>query len=168
MIYDIGIHLDSSETGKYIYHYFDVKQDKSVQREEYFMILSLTDYELDQYILETRKKFKKITQGHTKIKHSRMLREVFETIDINHNHYLTYNEIQNFMSKLEIFITEEEGQRMASIMDVDKDGKVNEKDFITFLQIENDAPMRKAHRLREGSSLMRRWMLRGNGLTSKR
>jgi hypothetical protein len=110
-----------------------------------------------------REKFNQVTQGHTKIKHSRMLKEIFKISDLNENGYITSRELQFFLARLEIFVTEDECRRISELMDLDKDGKINEKDFIQFLQLQNDISVRKAYRVREGTLMLRRWMMRGSG-----
>ena len=55
-------------------------------------------------------------------------------MNLNHDGVLSLDEILSFCYKLNIYVTEHEASKILNRMDVDKDDRVEENDFIQFIQ----------------------------------
>ena len=162
MLYDIGLRMDKDEVGSQVFHYFDVKQDKSITREEFSQFLSLTPHELDEKVMEIKERIWKVTKGTSKLKHNRLLRDIFCILNVNGNNILDLFEILMMTSRLGLFLTEEEGRELRRLMDIDKDDKVTEKDFVRFMKAGSNLAARQAGRVRDSAISLRRWLIRGS------
>lgn len=161
MLNDIGVKLDKSDY-KTVFHYFDVKQDKSITREEYYFHLSLTDYDLDKIINTIKEKLRLALNTVSQLKYNRMIHDIFRIINTDGTNILSLVEIMALCARFHIFVTEEEARRLKSLMDLDKDDKITEIDFLQFMKAETNLGKRSAHRIRDAAALLRRWLLRGN------
>ena len=102
------------------------------------------------------------------LRENRLLSGVFKAVNNTVDGILCLGEVLDMASKLELFLTEEEGSRIFSLMDVDNDEKVTESDFIAFIQKNGDLITRKATRIKETAAMLRRWLLSGSaGLESQ-
>jgi Ca2+-binding EF-hand superfamily protein len=165
MLYDVGLRMDKGDIGAQVFHYFDIKQDKSINREEFNQFLSLTPFELDETVMQVKERLWKVTKGTSKLKHNRLLRDIFALLNINGNKILDLVEILMMTSRLGIFLTEEEGRDLRRMMDLDKDDRVTEKDFVGFMKSSGNLAAKRAHRVRDSAVSLRRWLIRGsNGL----
>lgn len=162
MLYDVGLRMDTGEIGAHVFHYFDIKQDKSINREEFNKFLSLTPYELDETVLQIKEKIWLVTKGTSKLKHNRLLRDIFSLLNVNGNKILDLAEILMMTSRLGMFLTEEEGRSLRHMMDLDKDDRVTEKDFVGFMKGSGNLAARRAHRVRDSALALRRWLIRGS------
>jgi len=162
MLYDIGLRLDKGEIGAHVFHYFDVKQDKSINREEFNQFVSLTPYELDETVLQIKERLWTVTKGSSKLKHNRLLRDIFNILNVNQNKIIDLVEILMMTSRLGIFLTEEEGRDLRRLMDLDKDDRVTEKDFVGFMKSSGNLAARRAQRVRDSAVSLRRWLIRGS------
>jgi Ca2+-binding EF-hand superfamily protein len=61
---------------------------------------------------------------------------------------LSVPELQSFAATIELFITEAEGRKMLTSMDVGDDEKVLESDFIEFMKRKDDVLKKTGQRLR--------------------
>ena len=96
---------------------------------------------------------------------------MFQAINRNkHNKgVLSLDEVISMAAKLEIFLTEDEAERIFALMDGGtlNDGKVTEADFIAFMKKRYDSVARKASRVRNYAAMFRRWLASGSvGLNS--
>ena len=154
--------MDKGEIGAHVFHYFDIKQDKSINREEFNQFVSLTPYELDETVLQIKERVWKVTRGSSKLKHNRLLRDIFNLLNVNGNKILDLVEILMMTSRLGIFLTEEEGRDLRLMMDLDKDDRVTEKDFVGFMKSTGNLAARRAQRVRDSAVSLRRWLIRGS------
>lgn len=167
MLWDIGLRLDKPDYPR-LFHFFDIKQDKAITREEFIRVTTLTDYELDLAVEVMRERLRPPgLKGAADVKHKRLLSDIFKKIDENKNGYLSLKELLTVVASLDIFLTEEECSTIKSWMDIDHDDRIEESDFIAFMCQKNDTQYRMAHRIREATLSLRRWLLRGAGLTGK-
>jgi Ca2+-binding EF-hand superfamily protein len=162
MLYDIGLRIDKGDVGAQVFHYFDIKQDKSINREEFNQFLSLTPFELDETVMQIKEKLWRVTKGTSKLKHNRLLRDIFNLLNTNGNKILDLVEILMMTSRLGFFLTEEEGRDLRRLMDLDKDDRVSEKDFVGFMKSSGNLAARRAHRVRDSAVSLRRWLIRGS------
>jgi Ca2+-binding EF-hand superfamily protein len=100
-------------------------------------------------------------KGDIRLRENRLLSEVFKVVNTTVDGILSLGEILDMTSRLEIFLTEEEGSRVFLLMDIDGDEKVTEADFIGFMKKSSDIIPRKAARIRETAFMVRRWLLSG-------
>ena len=162
MLYDVGLRMDKGEIGAQVFHYFDFKQDKSINREEFNQFLSLTPFELDETVMQIKERLWQVTKGTSKIKHNRLLRDIFNLLNVNGNKILDLVEILMMTSRLGIFLTEEEGRDLRRMLDLDKDDTVTEKDFVGFMKSSGNLAAKRAHRVRDSAVSLRRWLIRGS------
>ena len=158
---DIGLKLDSADY-KYVFHYFDFQQDLSITREEFAFFISLTDYELDRVVDIMKARLWEVTRGASRIKHNRMLRDIYRIINTDGASILSTNEVMVLCARFNVFVTEDEARKLKKLMDCDGNDKVEEKDFLLFMKSSQTVAQRSAQRVKEATALIRRWMLRGN------
>ena len=107
-------------------------------------------------------------QATNMLRENRFLSGVFKAVNNTVDGILCLGEVLDMASKLELFLTEEEGSRIFSLMDEDKDEKVTESDFIAFIKKNGDVITRRAGRIKETAAMFRRWLLSGSaGLEAK-
>jgi hypothetical protein len=168
MLADCGLRVDSKDT-RIIFHYFDIKQDKSITRVEFTFHLSLTEYDLDHVVDVMKERLMLVTKGASQIKHNRLLRDIFRMINIEQTSILSLVDVMALCARFNIFVTEEEARALKALMDTDGDDKVGEKDFLVFMKSSVSSIHRSAQRVKDAVTLLRRWLLRGNnGLSDKK
>jgi Ca2+-binding EF-hand superfamily protein len=91
-----------------------------------------------------------------------LLRDIFNLLNVNGNKILDLVEILMMTSRLGIFLTEEEGRDLRLMMDLDKDDRVTEKDFVGFMKSTGNLAARRAQRVRDSAVSLRRWLIRGS------
>jgi hypothetical protein len=161
MLTDVGLKLDKADY-KTIFHYFDIKQDKSITREEYYFHLSLTDFDLDKIVDTMKEKLRISLNSVSQLKYNRMIHDIFRIINTDGTNILSLVDIMALCARFHIFITEEEARKLKSLMDLDNDDKVTEMDFLQFMKKDLTVGQRSGHRIRDAAALLRRWLLRGN------
>ena len=164
MLMDVGLKVDRTDFN-HIFHYFDFKQDHTINREEFAFFLSLTDFELDRIVDTMKERLWSVTQGASRIKHNRMLRDIYRIINRDGASILSLRELMALCARFNIFVTEEEARKLKTLMDCDGNDKVEEKDFLLFMKTQRSVAHRSAQRVKESTAIMRRWMLRGNSGT---
>jgi hypothetical protein len=167
MLMDIGVKLDKADY-KIIFHYFDVKQDKSITREEFYFHLSLTDYDLDKIVDTMKEKLRISLNTVSQLKYNRMIHDIFRIINTDGTNILSLVDIMALCARFHIFVTEEEARKLKSLMDMDSDDKVTEIDFLQFMKQNLNIGQRSGHRIRDAAALLRRWLLRGNTNTAEK
>jgi len=181
LLHDVGARMDSADVSRFFY-FFNTKQTTTstfVTRDEFNHVMLLTDYEVDLVIEDVRKRLlpsssaassssasavqRLSSQSNaTTFREGRILSGVFQAIN-NQKHnrgVLSLDEIMSMAAKLEIFLTEDEAERIFALFDggAQKDGKVTEADFISFMKKRNDSVPRKASRVRDVAGMFRRWL----------
>jgi Ca2+-binding EF-hand superfamily protein len=164
MLMDVGLKMDKQDY-KHCFHYFDFKQDHTINREEFAFFISLTDYELDRVVDIMKERLWSVTQGASRIKHNRMLRDIYRIINRDGASILSTREIMALCARFNIFVTEEEARKLKKLMDCDGNDKVEEKDFLLFMKTNRSVAHRSAQRTKESTAVLRRWLLRGNSGT---
>lgn len=89
------------------------------------------------------------------------LYKVFQHINSKDDGILSLDEIMDLATKVEVFLTEEEARKVLRMIDVDRDDRVEESDFIAFMRQDSQALINKAFRVRESAATLRRWLVRG-------
>lgn len=107
-----------------------------------------------------------INTGKYKIRQNLMLIEIFRIVDNQKNGIISVDELMDLSSKLEVFLTEEEARRFLVQMDISRNDRVEEFDFIYSMNSDNDCIPRKASRVRDSAAALRRWLVRGSSDTS--
>ena len=174
LLFDIGAHLEKPDLNK-VFYLFNVKQDNYIDQDEFASLLMLSDYEIDNIILLIRMKLlnkpgitnkssedKKASLGtnSSQIRDNKLLSNIFQSVNLNKDGVLSLDEIVELCASLEIYVTQDEALKIMHCMDINCDGRVEEKDFIAFIQRVDDVIVRKANRVKESSSVIRRWLKR--------
>lgn len=185
MLQDVGARMDSQDVSRFFYFFnatAHVASSSYVSREEFTMVMKLSDHEVDVVIEDVRDKLLPLaantvaqslsTQGNANMfREGRLLSGVFQAINSNkfNKGVLSLDEVIAMAAKLEIFLTEDEAERIFTLFDggAHHDGKVTEADFIAFMKKRNDSVPRKASRVRDVAAMFRRWLAGGSvGLPS--
>jgi len=182
---DIGLRVERPDMQR-IFYFFNIAQDDYISHEEFSQILLLTDYEIDNLCGVIRKKLlasnkiitgtgkrgdKKDTEKQdgacsTQIKENKLLSNIFKSINHNGSGVLSLDEVIHLCYTLDLYVTEQEGSKIMALMDVGGDDRVEEGDFIAFIQHADDTLTRKAARVREAAAIIRRWLHRRSNSTS--
>jgi Ca2+-binding EF-hand superfamily protein len=96
-----------------------------------------------------------------KIRINRTLCDVFAAFNDLNDGILSYEDMCELLSKLEIFLDEREVRRALRIMD-GGDDRIEEKDFIGFISNASRIAMDKANRLNECAGALRAWIQRNS------
>eukprot|EP01041_Mallomonas_annulata_P011754 gene11754-24650_t len=163
MLCDVGVAIDKADITK-TFVYFDISHNDSISREEYAVGLTLTAHEIDLVAEDIRNKLMNSIVGQGKLKRNRILGEIFQILNSNNDKMLSVAEILNMSCKLDIYLSEEEGRKIAKLMDLDNNDRVEERDFVAFMKKAPDATICKAHRVKEAAAMCRRWLVRGSKL----
>lgn len=99
--------------------------------------------------------------GKNLIRENMTLSNIFALINGKADDILSIDEIMDLSARLEVFLSEEESQRIIKMMDIDNDNRVTEQDFLTFMRRESLANVHKAFRVQDAASIFRRWLVRG-------
>jgi Ca2+-binding EF-hand superfamily protein len=168
ILHDVGAALDRPDQAK-IYNHMDCNQDNAMSRKEYAAFAVLTDYELDLVIDDIRHKLligHVLKTGKNPLRQSRILAHIFKHFNTSKDNVLSQSELSAMCSTLQIFLVGEELQKIMQYMDIDKDGRVEESDFLRFFKADSNALSRKAHRIHEAAMFLRRWLVRGSASTA--
>ena len=155
-----GVWLERGEVN-YMFRYIDVNINNSVSREEYARCITLTDFELDECVEVLRAKLRSASSATNDARDSRILSQVFKLVDTDGDGIISLYEFMQLMAALEIYVTEEEARKILHMMDINRDDRVEENDFVSFIKQSSETHMNRAHRLREASYVLRRWLNRG-------
>jgi Ca2+-binding EF-hand superfamily protein len=164
LLADVGCHLDRPDEQK-CYNHIDSDLHGGIQRKEYASFMVMTDYELDCHIDEIREQLLKqhVTNlGKNPLRQSRVLSHIFKHFNVTRDKVLSQSEFSSMCSTLQIFLVSEELSKIMKLMDCDKDGRLEEQDFLRFLKSDSNAMTRKAHRVHEAAAYLRRWLSRGS------
>ena len=96
----------------------------------------------------------------TQIKENRLLSNIFNSVNLNKDGVLSQDEVQDLCIKLHIYVTDVEAAKILQRMDMNGDDRVEESDFINFVQKEDDVIVRKATRVRDAASQVRNYFKR--------
>ena len=174
-MFEIGVHIEKADMNK-IFYLFNIRQDNYIDHDEFAGLLTLTDFDIDKIILLIRMKLlnkstanKKVNADDKKpalgtnssqIRDNKLLSNIFQSVNLHKDGVLSLDEIVELCASLEIYVTQDEAQKIMHCMDVNCDGRVEEKDFISFIQRKDDVLVRKANRVKESASVIRRWLKR--------
>lgn len=169
------------------FYFFNIKQDRYITHEEFAGVLNLTEYHIDSVTELIRAKLlhsfhnadgKKLGKARsmrykidedsnaqigktsTQIKENRLLSNIFNSVNLNKDGILSREEVQELCIKLHIYVTEVEASKILQRMDINGDDRVDESDFINFIQKEHDVTLRKAARVRDAASHIRNYFKR--------
>lgn len=156
--WDIGLGLDRADV-HLPFLFFDVDRDNVISREEFGLAISLSDYELDCILESVPTKLLSGMKDKSKMRHVRALSELFHYINSNKDGILSLSDILNLFTRLEIYISEDEGRRALVLMDMNNDDRVEERDFIAFMKKSSTVISRKAYRVRDAAIKLRNWIL---------
>ena len=167
LLHDVGACVDRPDD-KICYSYVDIDLSGSLHRKEYVSFLVLTEFEIDNVVDDIREKL--LQHKHHKsqniLRQSRVLSHIFKHVNASRDKILSQAELGALCSTLQIFLVGEEVAVIMERMDLDKDGRVEEGDFLRFLKMESDALSRRALRIHNAASQLRRWLVRGSDQSS--
>lgn len=182
MLFDVGLRLDKKDA-TICYNFFAVSGRGFISHEDFANILALTDNELDHELDNLRiRLLLPIAQGGggkqpspvkaspnskggvSKDRHVRSyatLSQVFHTVNTTQDNVLSVDQFMDLAGRVEVYFTEEESRKILRAMDIDQDHRVEEQDFVLFMGAESQTQTKRAFRVREAASQLRRWLIRG-------
>ena len=92
-----------------------------------------------------------------------LLSKLFKHFNSNNDGMLSIDEILDLAASLEIFLTEEEARKLMRMMDMNGNDRIEEPDFIEFMNKKSEVTVKKALRLRECVASFRRWLKDSGG-----
>lgn len=101
--------------------------------------------------------------GKNMIRENIALSDIFQMINTKADDILSVEEVMDLCARLEVFVTEEEASKILRILDDNNDDRVTEQEFIAFMRKTTTTSLKKAHRIFDGATILRRWLLRGAG-----
>ena len=163
VLVEVGICMDKVDETK-CFKYIDNNHDNQVDRRDFARFNIYSDYEMDCIIdnLRSRLLSRRAGKKMNPLRQSRVLSHIFRHVNLNGDKVMCQNEFMAMCSKLEIFLVGEEAHYIMELMDLDGDGRIEEGDFVRFLQQPSEAFMRKAQRVHDSSMVLRRWLRRGS------
>lgn len=99
--------------------------------------------------------------GKNIIRENYTLVQVFHMINTKDDGIFSLDEMMDLATKVEVFMTEEEARKCLRVLDMNRDDRVEEADFVSFMRQDSRALINKAFRVREAASTLRRWLVRG-------
>lgn len=179
MLYDVGLRLDKKD-GNVCYNFFAMSGKGFISHDDFSNILALTDHELDlttdklkakllSSIAASKATLAKKEQGKDKggvandrlVKSFATLSQVFRTVNSSGSNILNVDQFMDLAGRAEVYFTEEESRKILTIMDLDGDHRVEEQDFVVFMGAPSTTIIKRAFRVREAASQLRRWLIRG-------
>ena len=167
MLEEIGLHVESADVN-WCFYSFDVNLNKVIDITEFSDTIRLTGYELDLVIDRIRKRLLALTGAKTvnKLRDSRILSKVFKHVNTSYSSVLSLDELMSFAAKIDVYITNEEGQMMLKLMDKNNNQRVEESEFIEFCKRDNMVLSNKIERVQGAALKLRAWLERGHGATA--
>lgn len=166
MLEDIGIRIESADI-TWCFYCFNVNMDKYISLEEFADTVRLTDHELDLTVEKMRQRILNVASGglmtRNKLRDNRMLSKVFHYINVSETGIMSVEELMEFSSNVEQYLTYEEAKSILKLFDTNGNQRVEESEFIEYLKRSDVVFTRKAERVQDASTKLRIWLLRGTG-----
>jgi Ca2+-binding EF-hand superfamily protein len=171
MLVDVGVRIERRDTN-ILFHTFNIVQDGYLNRQEYWTVLALTDFEIDEVVEKIRSTLLRqssplggdgeTTTAPTKLRVNSTLREVFRAANANRDGILSVMDTLALCARVGVYVTEEEARKVMKVVDEDGDDRIEEGDFLRSLGHKGDSIVKKAHRLRDAAAALRIWLTRNN------
>jgi Ca2+-binding EF-hand superfamily protein len=167
---DVGCRLDSSDANR-IFYFFDTDSSGFITRETFTYTVVLTQYEVDMHIEEMKKKLSYDNKhllddgsgGANGVRKARMLSDVYKMLGSSSNTFMSVQDIQMMGARLNFYLTEEEAHMVEKKIDNTGDGRIEEADFVQFMEMPNVVQHNVAERVREAAVKFKRWISNSGG-----
>ena len=163
LLADVGLRLERKDV-RVLFHAFNVNLDGYLSRQEFWMLLNLTELELDERLEVIRSRLIGIAggSGASRLRINSRLREIFRIINQNRDGILSLSDTLLLCGRMGIYLCEDEARRLMRLIDRDADDRIEEGDFVSSIARGGDLRTRRAQRLRDAASALRVWLNRNN------
>jgi Ca2+-binding EF-hand superfamily protein len=96
----------------------------------------------------------------TGIRSQRMLGDVFKLVSMNDTQFMSIKNIQGLGARLNFYLTSEEASKIEVAIDTTGDGRIEEEDFVRFMEKPSQVYTNIAKRIAESSQKLKNWVAR--------